>query len=246
MNDRNAINGHPWKDFLVNDDGSLRSSAIGLGCARRCGLRAPRSLERTARQLLRLGAYSECELVLERAGEAKRSLRREWLIARVMGRSQSGTDEWNTVLQDLGSLELLSATGEKGAQACLMLWRGFAQKMLDCSKRKTSANPDPIGHLCGRYGDEADPHTAFQLVGLRLAWAECIASPLLATHAILAIPEALLQLYAAIVLDLRYWEPPPFDEVALEKIRALPKRESFEWPKATGPLTSAAARCLAG
>lgn len=236
VNDRNAINGHPWKDFLVNEDGSLRSSAIGLGCARRCGLHAAKSLEHTARQLLRLGAYSECELMLDRAGEGKRSLQLEWLIARVMGKSQSDTDEWNTVLQDLRSLELLSATGENEAQPCLILWRGFAEKMLDFSKRKTSANPDPIGHLCGRYGSEADPHTALQLVGLRLAWAERIASPLLATHAILAIPEALLQLYAAIVLDLRYWEPPPFDEAALEAIRALPKRENFEWPKQTGPL----------
>ena len=237
VNDRNAINGHPWRDFLVNDDGSLRSSAIGLGCARRCGLHPARSLEHTARQLLRFGAYSECEHMLERVGEAKRSLQREWLIARIMGKSQSGTDEWNTVLQDLRSLELLSAVGENGAQACVILWRGFAEKMLDFSKRKTSANPDPIGHLCGRYGDKADPHTALQLVELRLDWAERIASPLLATHAILAIPEALLQLYAAIVLDLRYWEPPTLDEVALESIRALPKRGDFEWPKEPGPLS---------
>jgi hypothetical protein len=53
----------------------------------------------------------------------------------------------------------------------------------------------------------------------------------------LALPEALIQLYCSIKLDLRYWDAPPLEDDALAQIRQLPQREKFEWPHSGAPLS---------
>ena len=109
-------------------------------------------------------------------------------------------------------------------------WLPFSQRMESSVRRSAGQNANPIGDLCG-HNAEPDATVGLQLITLHLQMAQRIDSPLLATKSILTIPEALLQLYSALKLDLRFWEAPPENAEHLEIIRRLPQRADFEWPK---------------
>ena len=175
--------------------------------------------------------------VIERAGPAQGPPRHHYLIARILALVNSGGDEWSRVLQFLIELEKFCSETASARPEMIPAWKEFAVRMRSACQSKQNANSDPIGHCCGRDGTTLDTLNALRLIGIRLSWAEAMDSPLLATQTILTIPEALIQLYCATKLGLRYWEPPPLDAAALSEIRKLPQRENFEWPPADRPLS---------
>jgi len=221
----------------LDQTGRLRSSAVGLGCARHFTPHFSQSLDKIAARLIRSGAYQQAWETIEGASLSQGQLRRHYLIARILGMVNSGGDEWSRVLQFLIELEKLCA-GEAGdLPVAIRAWKEFADSMRLACQSKQGANSDPIGHCCGRGGAASDPINALRLISIRLTWAESMDSPLLATQTILTLPEALIQLYCAAKLQLNYWAPPPLDNSALAEIRKFPQRADFEWPPPGKPLS---------
>ena len=236
MDDRAALEGHDWAVFLLDRNGSLTSSAIGAGCAQRLEVHSSQDFEKAVIRLIRSGSYSSACEVIERAGRQHGLLRHTWLIAQILNWVNSGLDEWARVLRALNELEE-TTTPSPSATDAIAIWKDFVGKMLTCSKAQPGGrSPDPIGYLCGSGTTVPAPLTALRLISARLTWVEHITSPYLATVAILNLPEALIQVYCAIKLDLKYWAAPALDDSALSKIRLLPQREAFQWPAPDGPL----------
>ena len=236
MEDRSALEGHDWADLLLNKDGTLSTSAIGMGCAQRIELHASQSFEKAVIRLIRGGSYTAACEVIVRADQQQGPLRLAWLVAQILDWVNSGVDEWARILRALHELDKL-VTPSPQATETMAIWKDFAAKMLVCSKAHNGGtSPDPIGYFCGRSGALPDPLTALRLIATRLGWAERLTSPYLATVAMLTIPEALMQIYSAIKLDLRYWDAPPVNEPALAEIRLLSQKHDYQWPSSGSTL----------
>ncbi|MFZ1220263.1 MAG: hypothetical protein WAO00_13290 [Chthoniobacterales bacterium] len=237
--DLQAIQSHDWGNQLLAGDGTLRSAAIGTSAARHLGLHPTQTLEPVALRLIRGGNSAQAIEMIEQAGQEKSSLRTVWLIAQVLDRAQSGEDDWSRIVGWLDELHSRLPSPSLTHKAILADWRGFARAIQRCCAAHGNANPDVIGALCGRTGLPADALTALRLIELRLSMAERLPSFFLATTAILTIPEALLQLYCAVSLDLRFWEPPALDPSALAVINGAGLYTPFRWPSADRPLSVA-------